>query len=208
MDLHLSSPGDVEFPAMDADSAFPEVLAGLHAGDEAAAGAVFHRFVGRLIALARQRLDPLVRTRVDPEDVVQSVFRSFFRRQARGDYELESWNSLWQLLALITVRKCARKGGRAFRDLGIVGTRDPQALVPVLDREPKPDEAAVLAETIAELLRGLKEDDREVLVLRLQEHTTGEISERLGCTERRVQRVLERVRRRMRRELPPDPEAR
>src|SRR4051812_43687956 len=39
-----------------------------------------NRFTHQLIGLARQRLYGLLRARVDPEDVVQSVYKSFLLR--------------------------------------------------------------------------------------------------------------------------------
>ena len=38
------------------------------------------------------------RRREDPEDVVQSVFRTFFRRDSRGEYEIDNDEALWGLL--------------------------------------------------------------------------------------------------------------
>ena len=40
------------------------------------------------------------------EDVMASVFKSFFRRHAEAPFDLSSWDSLWSLLTLITLRKC------------------------------------------------------------------------------------------------------
>ena len=91
-----------------ADS-FDGVMGRLQAGDEAAAAQIFHRFANRLVALAQHRLDAQVRRKIDPEDVLQSVFRSFFVRQAEGRFELEDWDSLWSLLVRITLRKCGRQ---------------------------------------------------------------------------------------------------
>src|SRR5262245_58097585 len=48
------------------------------AGDQQAAAELFRRYASRLIALAQSRLSASMASRVDPEDVVQSVYRSFF----------------------------------------------------------------------------------------------------------------------------------
>ena len=66
---------------MSLPDSFDDVITRLRDGDSEAATEIFHRFAARLIALARTRLDSRVRQKVDPEDVVQSVFRSFFIRQ-------------------------------------------------------------------------------------------------------------------------------
>ena len=52
----------------------------------------------------------------------------------------------------------------------------------------------MLAESIAELMDGLPDDDRAIVALRLQNYTVPEISDRVGRTERTVHRVLARVR--------------
>ena len=89
----------------------------LQAGDDEAASEVFHRFAKRLILLAGQRFDAHLRQKVDPEDIMQSVFRSFFAHQAARELvNLESWNSLWSMLVLMTVRKCRRQGRLYYAD--------------------------------------------------------------------------------------------
>jgi RNA polymerase sigma-70 factor (ECF subfamily) len=91
---------------MTQDATFAELMARLSQGDEAAAVQIFQRYAQRLIALARDRLGQVLRQKVDPEDVMQSVFKSFFARHADGQYKLDSWDSLWALLTTITLRKC------------------------------------------------------------------------------------------------------
>ena len=70
---------------------------------------VVDRFVDRLIALARSRLSPKLARRIDPEDIVQSACRSFFRCVNAGRYELRQSNDIWKLLAAITVNKVRRQ---------------------------------------------------------------------------------------------------
>ena len=48
-------------------------------GDEAAATEIFERYVNRLCGLARTQLSQRMQRRVEPEDIVQSAYRSFFR---------------------------------------------------------------------------------------------------------------------------------
>src|SRR5207249_4842300 len=92
------------------DYSFDELMARLRVGDNDAATQVFNRFANRLIELARRRLNPQIRQKLDPEDVLQSVFRSFFAHQAAGQVTgLESWDNLWAWLVVITMRKCGRR---------------------------------------------------------------------------------------------------
>src|SRR5438034_4074023 len=54
------------------------ILADLcRSGDPEAARQLFEQYVDRLVALARRRLSRNLAGRVDPEDIVQSVFRTF-----------------------------------------------------------------------------------------------------------------------------------
>jgi RNA polymerase sigma-70 factor (ECF subfamily) len=192
---------------MPADGSFEDVIARLRAGDSAAATEIFQRFARRLIALARTRLDSRLRQKVDPEDVLQSVYKSFFLRHAQGQFDLESWDSLWSLLTLITVRKCNRwtehfhTAGRDVRaevppnaadDESVCGWGTPA-------REPTPEQAAMLAETVEELLRDLEPRERAIITLNLQGYTAAEISGQLHRPERTVYRVLERVKKRLQR---------
>ena len=89
---------------MDAEPSSQILLEQLRAGDGRAADAIFHRFARRLVGMARGRLDGRLRQKVDPEDVVQSVFRSFFDRSARGEFDFANWEAVWGLLVLLTVR--------------------------------------------------------------------------------------------------------
>src|SRR5262245_8961171 len=94
---------------MSPNDSFQQLMARLRAGDDDAASAVFHRFARRLIGLARSHVDSWLQHKVDPEDVVQSVYESFFRRHQEDLFEVQSWDSLWSLLTLITVRKCLKR---------------------------------------------------------------------------------------------------
>ena len=92
------------------DRSFDDLMTRLRAGDDDAAAEVFRRFTHRLIGLARSRLDHLIRGKLDPEDILQSVYRTFFRRHARDGFDLGSWDSLWGMLTVITVRNAITAG--------------------------------------------------------------------------------------------------
>src|SRR5438045_6574038 len=72
---------------MIADDTFSRLMARLRAGEDAAAREVFQRFAARLVALTRGRFNRLLARKVDPEDVVQSAFKSFFVRHRAGTLE-------------------------------------------------------------------------------------------------------------------------
>jgi RNA polymerase sigma-70 factor (ECF subfamily) len=188
---------------MSPDDSFAVLLARLRAGDERAAELLVCEFTTRLLALARSRLQAALRGKVDAEDVVQSVFKSFFVRQAAGQFELTSRDGLWGLLARLTVRKCTARA-RYFRTEGRDVHREVSAPAAdpdgaeweALAHEPTPEEAAVLTETVELLVRELG-NRGEILVLALQGEPVATISAQLGCSERTVYRVLEIVGKRL-----------
>lgn len=194
---------------MASGDSFGLLMGRLRSGEDAAAREVFVRFAARLAGLARRHLDARLAVKVDPEDVVQSAYKSFFLRQRDGELDVGNWDGLWGVLTLITLRKCAdraayyRAGKRdVHREMaGGTGADSSPAMVELaLDREPQPDEAAVLAETVEALFRAIDDsDERAILELSLQGYTATEISEKLGRAERSVRRLRERVRKRLER---------
>jgi RNA polymerase sigma-70 factor (ECF subfamily) len=188
------------------DDSFDDLMARLLKGDEDAADQIFKRYAHRLIGLARSHLGGVIRQKVDPEDVVQSVFRSFFQRNAEGNWNLDDWDSLWSMLTVITVRKCGHRIGH-FRAMRRDIRREVAGSVKedsssssgweAIARDPTPEDAAHLSETIEQLMRELDERDRPILSLSLQGYSIPEISEQIGRTERTVYRAMDRIKRRL-----------
>jgi RNA polymerase sigma-70 factor (ECF subfamily) len=188
---------------MSQDQSFDDLMARLQTGDQDAAAQVFDRYAKQLIHLAWRQLGPKLRQKLDPEDVLQSVFRSFFSHQAAGEIKgLESWDNLWGLLVVITLRKCRRQIKRfhyAKRDIQRetpAPSSDPESdsYDGLPSDEPTPAEAAMLTETVEQLMNRMDARQQEIFSLTLQGRTVPEISEELGCTERLAFRVLRRVR--------------
>jgi RNA polymerase sigma-70 factor (ECF subfamily) len=193
---------------MSPDDSFPDLMARLRSGEDTAAREIFERFTWRLLALARRQFAPRLRPKVDPEDVVQSAYKSFFIRCSEGKLVPQNWDNLWGLLTLITLRKCADRARYfgaerrdAAREVSASTSSSPDSDLwrQAIDREPTPDEAALLAETVDQLLLTLDDDERHIVELSLQGHSTQEISQQLGRAERSVRRLRERVRKQLER---------
>ncbi|HJZ58992.1 MAG TPA: ECF-type sigma factor [Gemmataceae bacterium] len=184
------------------DKLFQQLMEQLKAGDQESAGLVFNRYARRLIGLAASRLPAPVRAKEDPEDAVMSAFKSFFARQKKGEFQPEDWDELSTLLAYLTVCKVDRRirkylaGKRDVRrETAAAANEDGdssgfQAPAP----DPTPAEAAMLTDTVRELMARLDPVDQQILTLRLQGHTTAEIATAVGKSERTVFRVLEDIR--------------
>jgi RNA polymerase sigma-70 factor (ECF subfamily) len=184
---------------------FVELMDRVKRGDQDAAARVFYRFQDRLIALARSRLDKRVQRRVDPEDVVQSAYRSFFRRFVESGYGLKTWDELWALLTVITVSKSINRAEyhlakrRSVAGEAHTGAREDRfdPLAHLEGREPTPQEAAILEETVEGLLREMKPEYRPIVELSLQGYTTEEIASKTDRGETTVRRQKRWIRERL-----------
>ena len=187
---------------MPKDSSFDDLVARLRTGDQNAAEVVVDQYARRLIALARNNLDRRILTKEGPEDVLQSVFKSFFHRCGQGQFQLQNREALWALLVSLTLHKCGHRadyflaGRRNIRQEvrhpspGDSSARELEALA----RGPTPIEAAMLAETLKRLLGALKPHQREIVRLSLEGEALARIAEHVGVTQRTVYRSLGDVR--------------
>jgi RNA polymerase sigma factor (sigma-70 family) len=162
------------------------------------------RFAGRLVVLARRQLAGRLAGKEDPEDAVQSALRSFFARLRDGQFDLPTWNSVWGLLATITVRKCDNRLVHYRAARRSVGREVALPALPVPDREPTPEEAAALADTLDGVLASLSPRDRDILSMHLAGEDTRAIAAAVCRSERTVRRAIELVRLRLERTLAAD----
>ena len=101
-------------------------------GKEDAATELYRRYAARLLDLAEAKTSPDVKQRVDPEDIVQSVFRTFFRRASLGEYEVPDSDELWKLFLVIGLNKIRAVAGfhkAAKRDVRLTASGDAMAAV-------------------------------------------------------------------------------
>jgi DNA-directed RNA polymerase specialized sigma24 family protein len=64
------------------------LLRQLRDGQADAPTRLYQRYAGRLRAVAARQISPALAIRVDPEDVVQSVFCDFFQGAAEGRFDV------------------------------------------------------------------------------------------------------------------------
>lgn len=189
--------------AVNPDDAFRDLIGRLKSGDGAAAGEVFELYSRQLIGLARRRLTNAIGSKEDPEDVVQSVFRTFFRRNDRQEISAESWGGLWKLLTVITLRKCGHRIDYFFADRRSIRRESPSlsdeesGQWQAIARDPTPLEAAMLSETVEQLLEAFDERDRSIIARALHGDDASAIADSVGRSTRTVERVLARVRKKL-----------
>jgi len=189
-----------------ANESFCMLMKELVDGREDAAAQIVQQYTAALVAVARREISPKLARRIDPEDVVQSAYRSFFVRMGRGEYELGNGKELWKLLLTITLNKVRKQGKfhhaqkRNVANDRSAGASSMAARIVDLARseEPGPEDAAMLIDEVAALLAALPEGDRPIIELRLQGYNSVEIAKQTGRAERSVRRILERAERRLR----------
>jgi RNA polymerase sigma-70 factor (ECF subfamily) len=170
------------------------------AGDQSAARELFDRYVDRLLGLARQRISQRLGRRVDPEDVVQSVFRTFFKRAKAGQFHIEDPDDLCKLLTRITVHKTLRLIAfhkAAKRDLDQENRQDPDFQEwpkILLNPEPTPEQANLFLDQLEHFLGRLREEESRIIEMRLEGYSDMEIAAQLGISDRKIRRLMERVR--------------
>ena len=193
---------------MESRNSVVELLGDIRSGDrqirDDAARELWSYYLPSLLALARRCLDERIRRRADEEDVLQSMFRSFYRRQEKGAYDIADRDELWRVLAMITVSKARNVANRhrmRKRDYRRERRNDPAAdasahwLEKLVSREPTADDAAILNEELETRLQQLSSVElREIALRKLEGCTNKEIADERDCTVRNIERKVQRIR--------------
>ena len=158
------------------------------------------RYIHRLRALAQARCSPDLARRVDTDDIVQSIFGSFFRGASKGYYEVPEGEELWKLFLVIALNKIRAKGNyhrAARRDMRLTVGSDNFDHLPVAEGNPEDGDLAFLRLAVAEALEKLPPQHKQIVTLRIEGHEVGEIAELVGRSHRTVERILQQARERL-----------
>ncbi len=166
----------------------------IRGGEQDAATQLYLKYAARLQSWASSQTSSVYATRFDEEDVVQSVFRTFFRRVSEGLYDVPPGEELWQLLLVIAlnkIRTLANHHRAQKRDVG--KTCGSEALEIAGRQAHSVDETSlhVLQIVLDELFVGMTATQRDVVQLRIEGHKTDDIAQRTGRCSRTVERVLQ-----------------
>jgi RNA polymerase sigma-70 factor (ECF subfamily) len=176
------------------------LLRRLQSGQADASTELYLRYAQRLLAIASSQTSPNLARRVDPEDIVQSVFRTFFRRASQGHYTVPDGEEIWRLLLVIALNKVRATGAfhrAAKRDVRRTAGGD--AFDQAVEAQAGQDDAAlsVLRMTVEELLAGMPEAHRWMIELRIEGHDVNDIALTVQRSKRSVERVLQEFRQRL-----------
>jgi DNA-directed RNA polymerase specialized sigma24 family protein len=190
----------------------------LKAGDRAAAQRLWERYFEGLVRRTRRWLRHAPRQAADEEDVALSAFDSVCRRAEQGRFpRLFDRSDLWQLLVLIAYRKSCNQikqeirrrppGRRVYPFSKLAACADGaegELFTEMISREPRPEMAAQTAEECRRLLAGLGDETlRRVALWKLEGYTNGEIAPMLGRKRAAVDRKLNKIRLRWKKEVGP-----
>lgn len=186
------------------------LLRRIRGGEQDAATAIYLRYAERLQALARTKTSEALAARIDPEDVVQSVFRTFFRRATEGDYDVPHGDELWKLLLVISLNKI-----RALANYHRAAKRDVSSTVPLEEYDQSTsgrDGSQAMALHVLEMIvedsiQYLPMAQQEMIRLRIEGHEVSDIAETTKRSKRSVERVLQQFRARLGRLIVEEPTA-
>ncbi|MFK7736007.1 MAG: sigma-70 family RNA polymerase sigma factor [Pirellulaceae bacterium] len=185
-------------------------------GDSAAANDLWHHYFDRLVRIVRQRIYGRNRAVSDEEDVVVSVFESFYRAAEKGRFpDLADRDDLWKLLLRMASRKVIdnRRHAKRQRRGGEVETfsldqsqgeseSEQRMLAEAIGDEPTPEMALCLQESVEKLFSHLGGGQlQELAVAKLEGYTNAELAKRFQCSERTIERRLHLIREKCRQEL-------
>jgi DNA-directed RNA polymerase specialized sigma24 family protein len=173
--------------------------------NQQAAEQLWQHVAVRLQDFAAQKLDVQTRRHYDEQDAANSAFHSLCHGLADGRLEAQNRDALWGLLAVITSRKISaqqrhfnrqKRGGGAVRGESAFAEFGDAGINAIAGNQSPPDELAAVSESCAQLLDALPDDTmKRIVLLKFQAATNAEIASELNCTERTVERKLERIRR-------------
>ncbi len=162
---------------------------------EVFASAIFQRYSLRLLCLANKRLSKDIRGKLSPEDVVQSAFKSFFRRLKDFRFEREGTDAIWGLLSIITIRKC-RKWDAFYRcdKRAVQRERSDDSRVAGqvrhMSTDPGPEDALIVEELLEKLFNEFEPRQQQMILLRIDGCSVEEIAVECQSSCRTVARTI------------------
>ncbi len=168
------------------------------AGEQDAASELYLRYAKRLQGLAKNQTSTELAVRKGADDIIQSVFRTFFRRVSVGQYDVIEGEDLWRLfmvIALNKIRNAAEFHRAKKRDVRKTKSVDSD-LYRTFSTHEKDEHVAivVLQLTIDNIVSGMPGQSRELVQLRMEGYSVAEIATKTKRAQRSVERVLQKFR--------------
>jgi RNA polymerase sigma-70 factor (ECF subfamily) len=170
------------------------LLEKLNGGDAAAVEQAFLAYEPFLRLVVRRQLPPALRARLDSADVVQSAWADLVVGFREAGWRFPDANHLRAFLVKVTcnrLRDRLRQSRASLQRTQPLDEASPEQLPATA--QPRPSEHAQAAECWERLLELCPPEHHEVLRLRRDGLTRGEIAARTGLHEGSVRRILRRL---------------
>ncbi|MFM7592947.1 MAG: RNA polymerase sigma factor [Isosphaeraceae bacterium] len=177
-----------------------DLLEAFRSGQMDASTRLYMKYADRLIGMTARKSSSELAAKVDPEDIVQSVFRTFFRRVEKGQYDVPEGEDIWKLLLVITlnkIRAVVAFNRAAKRDMR--RTKSDAMVEGAVAQADNKDEIALatLRIVIDELLADQIEVNQIIIRQRIEGYDILEIAKNVNRSKRTVERVLQGFRARL-----------
>ncbi len=166
-------------------------------GDQRAADELFWRYQKRLLNLVRSQLNVRLQSRLDAEDLVQSIMRSAFRITQQESLQYNEESGFWKWLVSVALNKTFNRIDRETADKRDV-KRESSKLQEMDERiaqEPTPADVTEFADLLENILSKLTKEQCQALIGKLEGLNQNEIADRLNVNVRTVQRMGPALRR-------------
>jgi RNA polymerase sigma-70 factor, ECF subfamily len=164
-------------------------------GNQEAALELYQRYSHRLRALARAQLSAGLAGHVDVDDIVQSVFGSFFRGVNGSLYDVPLGEELWKLLLVIALHKIRNQGSYHQAQKRDIGRTVPVDQIDTAAKSADDSAArAFLQMVVEEALSQLSPNHRQMVELRMEGFSVEEIAAKTNRAKRTVERLLQQAR--------------
>ncbi len=179
-----------------------ELIKRWRSGDESAATELYERYSDQLRSIVGRRLSKELSRKVDPDDIVQTTFGTYFRQTRHGECAFDSDAGVWKLLVTIALNKVrlrARRFATRKRNASLEiqgGNIDaPEGyLMDRLSRQPGYVETLEFQRLLEQVLEILPPNLAQVLRLRVAGFTQEEIAREIDVSERTVRRCFQEMR--------------
>lgn len=180
-------------------------------GDSGAANEIWRHYFDRLVGAVRGRLYGQNRAVSDEEDIVLSVFNSFYDAAQDGRFpDLADRDDLWRLLMTMAARKVIdkRRHDQRQRRGGDVTVQslDQQdesgQFAEAIGTEPSPEMVLMMQEAVERLFSHLGVGQlRDLAGAKLEGYSNAELARKFDCSERTIERRLHLIREKCQQEL-------
>ncbi len=184
---------------------WPRIVDGLLAEDALVVQEFCERYGQTLRAIADRQISRAMKQRFDASDVVQSAFRSFFRRARDGQFQVSDGDKLWSLICAIVLNKLREKARFHSREQRSVG-REVQAesLVSIpgisfnaIGQDLDSTFILEFEDQIQHFMLMLDEEQQHIIDLKLQNKTNAQIARLLESSERTIERQTAKLYRKL-----------